>query len=100
MAPKVWLITGCSSGLGQALAMAALNNGHKVIASSRNPSRTPDLVQGVQAHGGHWLELDVCGSLAEGVLAEALKIYGHIDVLVNNAGAGIYGTIEDCRCAL
>lgn len=100
IAQKVWLITGCSSGLGHSLAMAALNNGHKVIATSRNPTRTPDLVRGVEAHGGHWLEFDVCGQRVDEVLDEALKIHGHIDVLVNNAGAGIYGAVEDCRCAL
>jgi NAD(P)-dependent dehydrogenase (short-subunit alcohol dehydrogenase family) len=49
---KVWLITGCSSGLGRSLTLAALKSGHQVIATSRNPYKTLDLVAEVLSLGG------------------------------------------------
>ncbi|KAH8665238.1 hypothetical protein BGZ60DRAFT_411033 [Tricladium varicosporioides] len=57
--PLVWLIIECSSGFGEALTLPALNQGHKVIATSRNPSRNPDPVQKVNLLGGIWLQLDI-----------------------------------------
>ncbi|KAJ5749142.1 Short-chain oxidoreductase [Penicillium nucicola] len=77
--PKLtWLITGCSSGFGLSLTRAAQAGGHKVIATSRNPSRTPDLVTEIESKGGKWLE-------ANG---------HHIDVLVNNAGYCTFAPVE------
>ncbi|KAH8803302.1 hypothetical protein F5884DRAFT_683927 [Xylogone sp. PMI_703] len=93
----VWLITGSSSGFGASLTMYALKAGHKVIATSRNPSKTPDLVKQVEDLGGIWLPLDVTASsekLRE-VVAEGQNKFGTIDVLVNNAGYSILGAIED-----
>jgi NAD(P)-dependent dehydrogenase (short-subunit alcohol dehydrogenase family) len=43
----VWFITGCSSGFGASLSLLALKAGHKVIATSRRPSKTPELVREV-----------------------------------------------------
>ncbi|KAI4171643.1 MAG: hypothetical protein LQ343_004121 [Gyalolechia ehrenbergii] len=54
-----WLITGCSSGFGLSLTRIGQANGHKVVATSRNPSKTPDLVSEVESKGGKWLQLDV-----------------------------------------
>ncbi|KAJ5305989.1 hypothetical protein PENANT_c015G00139 [Penicillium antarcticum] len=88
-----WLITGCSSGLGLSLTRAALAGGHRVIATSRNPSRTPDLVAEVEVKGGKWIRLDVTSSESSDVVAE-LEKDEHIDILVNNAGACIFGPIE------
>jgi NAD(P)-dependent dehydrogenase (short-subunit alcohol dehydrogenase family) len=89
-----WLITGCSSGFGLSLTRAAQAGGHKVIATSRNPSRTPDLVAEIESKGGKWVQLDVdsrdCGS----VITELEGSGDHIDVLVNNAGYSIYAPIE------
>ncbi|KAI9034799.1 uncharacterized protein KD926_005464 [Aspergillus affinis] len=61
MTPKTlaWLITGCSSGFGLSLARAAQASGHRVIATSRNPPRTPDLVTEIESKGGKWVQLDV-----------------------------------------
>lgn len=87
--PKVWLVTGCSAGLGSALAKAILAHGHKLIASSRTPSKTPDLVEYVTSRGGHWIKLDTTSPDLEDVVAKAEAIYGKIDVLVNNAGTSI-----------
>lgn len=97
--PLVWLITGCSSGFGTSLAFIALKAGHKVIATSRTPANTPDLVKQVEDLGGIWLALDVSGplSLHHSVVEEGIKHFGRIDVLVNSAGIGLIGAVEDFR---
>jgi len=92
---QVWFITGCSSGFGASLSLLALKAGHKVIATSRNPSRTPDLVRQVEELGGIWLQLDVNAQNAAQVAVNAVQIYGRIDVLVNNAGFSLLGMLED-----
>lgn len=93
--PLTWLITGASSGFGLALTRLALSQGHKVIATSRNPSRNPDLVAEVESQGGRWLALDVddanCGAVVERLEVEEATA---IDVLVNNAGWSLHGPAE------
>lgn len=96
MAP-VWFITGCSSGFGASLALLALRNGHRVIATSRNPSRSPEIVSEVENLGGKWLALDVCSTIVAEVIEDATKIYGQIDILVNNAGYALLGAFESIR---
>jgi len=93
----VWLITGCSSGFGAALAILALKNGHRVIATSRNPSKSPDELEKVEKLGGRWLALDVCSPELPAVVDAATKIYGQIDILVNNAGYALLGAFETFR---
>lgn len=92
--PLTWLITGCSSGFGLALTREVQSHGHTVIATSRNPSRTPELVAEVEGKGGKWLALDVtapdCGKLVDDLERGGT----HIDVLVNNAGGSIHGVVE------
>lgn len=97
--PLVWLITGSSSGFGTSLTFIALNAGHKVIATSRNPSKTPDLVKQVEDLGGIWLTLDVTDTPEnlQKVVAEGTKKFGRIDILANVAGIGILGALEDFR---
>jgi len=68
------------------LAKAVLAHGHRLIASSRNPSKSQDLVDHVTARGGHWIKLDTTAPDLEAVVAKAEEIYGKIDILVNNAG--------------
>lgn len=96
MAPRVWFITGSSSGLGLSLSLLLLRNGHHVIATSRNPSKTPDLVSQVKSLGGHWLQLDVTSpeSQLAPVVDEATSIYGQIDILVNCAAYAQLGAFE------
>lgn len=92
--PLIWLITGCSSGFGLALARKAQAQGHNVIATSRNPKRTLELVDEIESKGGQWLALDV-DDRASGQVVEDLEKQGvHIDVLVNNAGYSIHGPVE------
>lgn len=92
--PLTWFITGASSGFGLALARLALAKGHNVIATSRDPSRIPELVSEIEGKGGQWLKLDVDDKEAY-QLVEKLEAEGTaIDVLVNNAGRSLHGPVE------
>lgn len=93
--PKVWLITGCSSGFGADLTLAALARGDKVIATARNIEKLEHL----KAAGAAALALDITSGDAkvQSVIDEALKIYGTIDILVNNAAYILQGAVEECR---
>ncbi|KAI0165291.1 putative short-chain oxidoreductase [Hypoxylon sp. FL1284] len=92
--PLTWLITGCSSGFGLALSRMAQANGHRVIATSRNPSRTPELVEEITGRGGEWVRLDQdeadCGRVVEDLEARGVTV----DVLANVAGIGMTGPVE------
>ncbi|MBZ5667427.1 MAG: SDR family NAD(P)-dependent oxidoreductase [Acidobacteriia bacterium] len=92
---KVWLITGSSRGLGRALATAVLEAGNKLIATARNPAQLSDLVarRGDQVRT---VALDVTDRRAAGnAIQAAIEAFGRLDVLVNNAGYGDIGSIED-----
>ncbi|KAI0842556.1 putative short-chain oxidoreductase [Hypoxylon sp. FL0890] len=93
--PLTWLITGVSSGFGETLARLVLAGGHNLIATSRNPSKTPDFIAEVNARkGSKWLKLDV-DDQESGKLIESLEASGYeIDILVNNAGYSIFGPME------
>jgi NAD(P)-dependent dehydrogenase (short-subunit alcohol dehydrogenase family) len=94
---KVWLITGSSRGLGRALADAVLAAGLKLVATARDPAQLADLVEryGDQVRT---LALDVTDPQAAGDAIEAaVEAFGRLDVLVNNAGYGNIGSIEDTR---
>ena len=95
MSRPVWLITGCSSGFGLEIARTVLERGHHVIASSRNPSKTPEYVQEIEGKGGKWIPLDVTSNDVKARIAEASAIHGRVDVLVNNAGFGVNAGFED-----
>lgn len=98
MSPKVWLITGTSSGFGGLLTKAALAHGDKVIATARDVAKITDL----KALGAATLALDVVDTEAnmQTTIAAAIAIYGRIDILVNNAGYLLEGTVEESRCEL
>ena len=86
------LITGCSSGIGRAAAEALLASGHTVYASARRP----ETLAGLAARGAHTLALDVTDetSMAAAVaLVEAA--HGSVGTLINNAGYGEYGPVEE-----
>lgn len=95
--PLVWFITGSSVGLGAALAAHALKSGHKVIATARNIAAASKENPEITSLGGHWMTLDVTSSNSGLVIEEAIKVFGHIDVLVNNAGYSMIGSVEDIR---
>ncbi|KAK9323708.1 hypothetical protein V1517DRAFT_89318 [Lipomyces orientalis] len=92
--PLTWLITGCSSGFGLTLTRAVQSHGHTVIATSRNPSRTPDLVAEVESKGGKWLKLDVDDPNCPQVIADLEASGQQVDVLVNNAGFSVLACVE------
>ena len=83
------LLTGASSGFGLAIAAALARDGHRVFAASRARVGTP-------VAGTTHLTLDVTNDASvAGCVEEVIRIAGRIDVLVNNAGLGIAGAIED-----
>ncbi|MDB4911870.1 MAG: short-chain dehydrogenase protein [Gemmatimonadetes bacterium] len=96
---KVWLITGSSRGLGRALAEAVLESGDVLVATARRPEQLNDLV----ARYGNRVRavaLDVTSELAATeAIAATIDAFGRIDVLVNNAGYGDVGSIEDTSLA-
>ncbi|KAJ5531713.1 hypothetical protein N7527_005106 [Penicillium freii] len=96
MAFKTWLVTGASSGLGAAIAEAALQAGHTVIATARNPAKAAEANPQISKLGGIWIELDVTSSSTAKAVEDAVnKSGGVIDVVVNNAGYSLLGSIED-----
>jgi NAD(P)-dependent dehydrogenase (short-subunit alcohol dehydrogenase family) len=93
MSQKVWLITGCSSGFGAALAREVLSRGDAVIATARDPAKLTDLKDA----GASTLALDVTSPLPElkATAEEAFKIHNRIDYLINNAGYNQVGGLEE-----
>ena len=92
---RVWFITGASTGFGRLLAEQALLAGHKVVATARRPEQIANL-------GHHYsdhclvLPLDVTNqSQVDSAVQQAIARFGHVDVLVNNAGYGVAGAIEE-----
>ena len=94
MAPLVWLITGCSSGFGEQFVHQILARGDKVIATGRQASTRLSHLKETDAS---ILELDVTASPAEidAKVQEAIAIYGHIDILINNAGFVSMSFVEE-----
>ncbi|KAJ5350040.1 Short-chain dehydrogenase/reductase SDR [Penicillium brevicompactum] len=95
MTSQTWLITGASSGLGAALAEAALRAGHTVIATARNPTSAAEANPQISTLGGKWIELDVTSPDTTGAVERAIRDFGGVDVVVNNAGYSLLGSIED-----
>jgi NAD(P)-dependent dehydrogenase (short-subunit alcohol dehydrogenase family) len=92
---SVWLITGCSTGLGRALAERVLERGYRAVVTARNPAQIKDIVD-PYPDTSLALALDVTNSgQVEKAVAEAERIFGGIDVLVNSAGYGYYAALEE-----
>ena len=91
----VWFITGVSSGFGLELALYALRSGHTVYGTVRSRERAADAVSKIEAAGGKCVVLDVSVRKSISVVVdEVLAKEGRIDVLVNNAGLALLGTLE------
>ncbi|GFF27394.1 uncharacterized oxidoreductase YusZ, partial [Aspergillus udagawae] len=93
MSPLVWLVTGCSSGFGRVFVEQILARGDRVIATARRAESIEDLSSG----GPAVLQLDVTSDQdnLNQTMAKAIAIYGHIDVLVNNAAYVAVGAWEN-----
>ncbi|MEU9474461.1 SDR family NAD(P)-dependent oxidoreductase [Streptomyces sp. NPDC048191] len=92
---KVWFVTGSSRGLGRSFVEAALSRGDKVAATARHPERLADLLA---AHGDAVLPLalDVTDRAAvHEAVRRAAEHFGRLDVIVNNAGYGLLGAVEE-----
>jgi NAD(P)-dependent dehydrogenase (short-subunit alcohol dehydrogenase family) len=92
---RVWFITGASSGLGRQLAETALEWGERVVVTSRDDDSLRDLER---EHHGRALaaKLDVRDpEQARDAVRAATDMFGRIDVLVNNAGFGVFGPLEE-----
>ncbi|MCF7553599.1 oxidoreductase [Pseudonocardia sp. WMMC193] len=90
-----WLITGCSGGLGRVLAEAVLERGDRVLATARDPRTLETLVaHHPQTCRATTLDVTRAGDAAAAV-ALAEREFGGLDVLVNNAGHGLVGAIEE-----
>ncbi len=95
MTSKVWFITGTSKGFGRVWAEAALARGDRVAATARNVRTVEPLVEryGNQVAA---LTLDVTDKTAvHTAMADAHARFGRVDVVINNAGYGLFGTIEE-----
>jgi NAD(P)-dependent dehydrogenase (short-subunit alcohol dehydrogenase family) len=91
----VWFITGCSTGFGRELAKLVLDRGYRAVITARDPGKIQDLTAG---HEGRALalKLDVTEKAeVAATVRQAEAVFGSVDVLVNNAGFGYVGALEE-----
>jgi short-subunit dehydrogenase len=95
MSIRTWLVTGCSTGFGRALACTLLERGERVVVTARESGRLTELIA---PHAARALALNL-DITRENEIAAAMKAalekFGGIDVLVNNAGYGAVGAVEE-----
>jgi short-subunit dehydrogenase len=95
---KVILITGASSGIGRATALAAGRAGASVIVAARRLERLQKVAEDIEASAGKALvvQTDLTEpSAIESLIQKSIEKFGRIDVLINNAGSGIYATVDE-----
>src|SRR5689334_8456108 len=87
-----WLVTGCSTGIGREIALAALGAGHQVVVTARKVDAVQDLV----SERSVAVPLDITSKeQIAAAVAAADEAFGGVDVLVNNAGYGYMSAIEE-----
>jgi len=92
---RVWLVTGAASGFGRSIAEAALAAGDTVVLTARRPETLEDL-RAAHPDRVAVLALDVTDhARITDIVAEVVLWYGRVDVLVNNAGRGLVGAVEE-----
>jgi NAD(P)-dependent dehydrogenase (short-subunit alcohol dehydrogenase family) len=92
---KVWFVTGSSKGFGREFVLAALERGDKVAATARNTDTLTDLVE---KYGDAVLPIQLDVTNRDQVIAavkSAHENFGRLDVVINNAGYGLFGTFEE-----
>ncbi|HZY96042.1 MAG TPA: SDR family NAD(P)-dependent oxidoreductase [Candidatus Cybelea sp.] len=93
---RTLIVTGASSGIGRALAFAAASDGYRVVMVARRGNRLDETAQTIRGAGGSCVGLagDVTAREMPGRIVDAaLRTFGRIDVVVNNAGSGAYGAL-------
>ncbi|MFE6520663.1 SDR family NAD(P)-dependent oxidoreductase [Streptomyces sp. NPDC057794] len=90
----IWFVTGASRGIGAEIARAALSAGNKVVVGVRDPERVPDDLKPSENVFPVALDVTDSDSIPRAVQA-AVDRFGTIDVLVNNAGRGLLGALEE-----
>ena len=96
MKDKVVLVTGGSSGIGKATAVAFAQEGASVVIASRRKTKASKTVREIEQAGGQamWLESDVTeGKQVKGLVAAVMKEYGRLDIAFNNGGSGGRGAL-------
>lgn len=93
--PKIWFITGVSSGFGAALADLVLAKGDKIAATFRKPEQAEEFSQKAGANGRGFVCDVTDEAQVKTAVADALAAFGQLDVIVNNAGYGSLGSIEE-----
>lgn len=89
---KVILITGASSGMGKDFALQMLKEGNIVYGAARRIDKMKD----IEAAGGHALAMDIADEVTvQAAVDKIIAEHSRIDVLINNAGFGLYGSVED-----
>ena len=97
---KVWFITGAGSGIGAGTARAALRAGHRVVAAGRDLEKVRKALSDVAGENLAFVTLDVSDEgQAKAAADAAVKRFGGIDVLVNNAGYCLLGNFEEMTTA-
>jgi NAD(P)-dependent dehydrogenase (short-subunit alcohol dehydrogenase family) len=90
---KSVLVTGCSTGIGRSLALALVERGYRVVGTVRDPSTAGELAQS----GVHVVVMDLANAaeVSMGLCRAYDLAEGEIDVVIHNAGVGVYGALED-----
>jgi NAD(P)-dependent dehydrogenase (short-subunit alcohol dehydrogenase family) len=93
--PRIWFITGVSTGFGLELAKAALGQGDIVAGTVRRTEDAP-VFEGLAPDRAHAFQFDVTQThAAPAIAAQVVEKFGHADVIVNNAGFGLVGAVEE-----
>ncbi len=98
MKEKVVIITGASSGIGEACVYDYLNKGHKVVMAARNEQKLNDIQTKVSKNGQEVLAVPTDVSKEEdckNLIDQTIKHYGKIDILINNAGISMRALFKD-----
>lgn len=92
---KVWFITGCSTGFGRELAKEVLMKGYRAVVTARDANAIADIIKDYPETAlGLSLDVTVPAQIISAV-QKTIETFGQIDVLVNNAGIGYFGAIEE-----